>query len=55
VPGLGQPSLTSTAAQVLGTRRVVSFSMDIPIDSRAQGQARRAGTHSSTTNPGADR
>jgi Tfp pilus assembly protein PilN len=55
VPGLGQPTLTSTTAQVLGTRRVVSFSMDIPIDSRAQGTARRAGGHPSTTNPGADR
>ena len=56
VPGLGVPVLTTSAAQVLGTRRVVSFSLDIPIDSRAQGQARRAaGTSSSTTNSGADR
>lgn len=36
VPGLGEPRLASSELQERGDRTVVSFSIDIPIDQRAQ-------------------
>ena len=47
-------------AQSIGTRNLVSFSMDVPIDSRAQGQPGAAvpgaaGTPSPTSSTGAAR
>lgn len=36
VPGLGEPKLTSSAAEPRGGRRVVKYQVDIPVDQRAQ-------------------
>src|SRR5205085_5848458 len=60
VPGLGAPVLTTSTAQSIGTRRLVSFSMDVPIDARAQGlpgaaTPGAAGTPSPTSSTGATR
>ncbi|MDX6645654.1 MAG: hypothetical protein QOK40_1381 [Miltoncostaeaceae bacterium] len=57
VPGLGLPVLSTSAAQSVGTRSLVSFSMDVPIDARAQGQPQAAaqGTPSSTSSTAAPR
>jgi Tfp pilus assembly protein PilN len=60
VPGLGAPVLSTSTAQSIGTRSLVSFSMDVPIDARAQGQPGAAapgtaGTPSPISSPGAAR
>jgi Tfp pilus assembly protein PilN len=60
VPGLGAPVLSTSTAQSIGTRSLVSFSMDVPIDARAQGQPGAAapgtaGSPSPISSPGAAR
>jgi Tfp pilus assembly protein PilN len=36
VAGLGEPKLSSSTAEALGGRRVVKFTVDVPVDQRAQ-------------------
>jgi Tfp pilus assembly protein PilN len=43
VPGLGLPVLSTSQAQTVGTRTLISFSMEVPIDQRAQGQPSASG------------
>jgi Tfp pilus assembly protein PilN len=49
VPGLGLPVLTSSQAQAVGTRTLISFSMEVPIDQRAQGQPSASGVGTAGT------
>jgi Tfp pilus assembly protein PilN len=55
VPGLGLPVLTQSQAQPVGTRTLISFAMDVPIDQRAQGQPAASATPSGTSTTAAVR